>query len=548
MALLTAMVLLTWAVMGALTWQGWRLWRQYDATIPRSLALTTLARQVQQLDQALTLSAQLAVVSRDKGWLKHHTQQAAKLESALAETARLSTSPTTREATARIRAANATIFALETRSMRLSAAGNQAEAQAILNGPTYQRLEADYDANLRILLDDIAQTLTSTLAALQRLAAGMASTLLLAALGLGGSWLALRYLFGRYQRDRQEALDALHDSHARIEAILASMAEGVLLLDHDGRVMIANNSAVRLLGNPVDAKVRALRLPDVVAEERDLRLEARDDHDHPRVLRMNRAPLPPFGSVMTLRDTTAEEAGLRARSEFVSMASHELRTPVTIVSGYAELLIQADTLGLGSDKREQILHGILTQARRLTRIVEDLLTVAQLDAGHVTLRPAAFPPVPLINDVLQTMALVAETRGMTLHLETPVIAVPPIVADAELTAEILTNLIDNAIKYSPPQSRITVSLARSGGFAVIRVSDAGPGIAAQDQSRIFDRFSRLLSAQTLRERGTGLGLAIARELAERQGGALVVCSEIGHGATFSLTLPLAPAQDATLAA
>jgi signal transduction histidine kinase len=348
----------------------------------------------------------------------------------------------------------------------------------------------------------------------------------------------VRRLIGRYQQERQETANVLRYSYERMEAILSSMAEGVLLIDRSGHVVMANRSAAKLLGDTPGSKVEDLLPPTTPTPGQDIRLESLDEHGHQQVLRVNRTPLRPLGWVVTFRDATAEEASQRARSEFVSLASHELRTPITIVSGYVELLLQAEAIGLGHEKQDQILHCIQNQSRRLARIVDDLLKVSRMVAGRMAIRPAAVQLGTVVDEVVGTLALQAEAKGMIIDRDVPAEPLPPVFADADLVVEVLTNLIDNAIKYSPPGTHITVSLATSGRYARLGVTDAGPGIAPAEQSRIFDRFYRVASLETLRERGTGLGLAISRQLTELQGGSLVVCSQSGQGATFSLTLPL----------
>jgi signal transduction histidine kinase len=537
MTLLTAMVVLTVVVLSALTWQGIQLWREYDRTVTHSVQLSALAQQVRRIDQALTLSTHLAIVTRSPVWMQRHRELGRELDGVLAQTAKVSASSETRSATAQLTAANRAIFQLETQAIDLAQTGQTVEAQAILQGETYEHLEKEHAASVALLLADVDYSIRERLDHTRKLAAWLAASLLLAVGGLGGSWIGLRRLFGRYQLEIREAAAALRHAYDRMEAILATMGEGVLLVDSHDEVVVANCSAERMLGEPLTDRVRDV-LPALVGPEQDVRVEHPDWQGRTQVLRVNRTPLPPLGWVVTLRDATLEEASLRARSEFISMASHELRTPITIISGYAEILLQAESMGFSHAKQEQILDGILAQVRRLTRIVDDLLKISRLDAGHVAMRPGPVHLETVTDEVLGLLALPAESKGIVLVRDETPAELPAVFADAALVGEILTNLVDNAIKYSPTQTTVQVSFGQGGGYATVRVSDTGLGIAVDEQERIFDRFYRVASPETLRERGTGLGLAISRDLAEMQDGALLVCSEPGLGATFCLTLPL----------
>jgi signal transduction histidine kinase len=227
------------------------------------------------------------------------------------------------------------------------------------------------------------------------------------------------------------------------------------------------------------------------------------------------------------------EAGFQAQRQFVADAAHELRTPLTAIAGLIELLL----LGADNEDRAARRRTLLMVDRdlaRLTRLVNDLLALSRRDLAI----PHEHRPIDLAAltaDVQQLTAEVAPDRDVTLvRPPMPVM----VVGDADLLRQVLLNLADNARRYTPERGAIRFSVARCGRTAVVEVTDTGPGIAATDLPRIFDRFYRGDRARARGSGGSGLGLAIARAIAEAHGGRLTATSRPGHGATFTLTVPL----------
>jgi two-component system phosphate regulon sensor histidine kinase PhoR len=226
----------------------------------------------------------------------------------------------------------------------------------------------------------------------------------------------------------------------------------------------------------------------------------------------------------------------RARSDFVATASHELRTPLAAVLGAVKTLRRHDVT-IDPDQREQLMDMIDSEAERLSGIVSQILLAGQLDAGRVVTAVEHFDPVELTRSVVDS-AEVHLPAGVALH----VLAdedMPPVAGDANQLRQVLANLLDNAIKYSPQGGNVELRLNRNGQYVAIAVVDCGLGIPQDEHDRIFEKFYRLDPALTRGVNGTGLGLYISKELVERMRGRISVRSEFGRGSTFIVEVPLA---------
>ncbi|MFL5898872.1 MAG: sensor histidine kinase [Solirubrobacterales bacterium] len=227
----------------------------------------------------------------------------------------------------------------------------------------------------------------------------------------------------------------------------------------------------------------------------------------------------------------------RLKDEFVLTASHELRSPLTSVQGFAELLmLDADSLSPGQRETVEI---ILDNCRHLVRLLNDLLDLARSDAGRLAIRPQPTEVAPLIEDVVRTMRAQTEAASQILSEDVEA-GLPLINVEPDRIRQILVNLLTNAHEYSPEGASIGIAAARIGGGEVeISVSDTGPGIPADQLERIFDRFTRGEAGLTQRVGGTGLGLAISKSLVELHRGSISAESTVGEGSTFRVRLPIA---------
>jgi signal transduction histidine kinase len=226
----------------------------------------------------------------------------------------------------------------------------------------------------------------------------------------------------------------------------------------------------------------------------------------------------------------------RLKDEFVLTASHELRSPLTSVQGFAELLmLERDSL---TPRQLETVEVILDNCRHLVRLLNDLLDLARSDAGRLAIRPQPTEIAPLIDDVVRTMRAQTETAnqalGEDLQPDLPLVNVEP-----DRIRQILVNLLTNAHEYCPEGASIEVSAAAVGAELEIAVSDNGPGIPEEQLERIFERFTRGDAGLTQRVGGTGLGLAISKSLVELHGGSIAAASKVGQGSTFSFRLPIA---------
>jgi two-component system phosphate regulon sensor histidine kinase PhoR len=242
------------------------------------------------------------------------------------------------------------------------------------------------------------------------------------------------------------------------------------------------------------------------------------------------------GTVFTFRDLTEERRLEQLKSEFVATASHELRTPLAAVYG-AAMTLRRDDLELGDERQRMLLTLVAEESDRLARIVNDILWASRVDTGELDVELAPVDAAAVARRVLDAAA-VHLPEGIDLSLAADG-GLPPVAADDGKLSQVLTNLVDNAIKYSPDGGPIDVSLAARDGLMLIEVRDEGLGIPAHELDRIFEKFYRLDPNLTRGVGGTGLGLYICRALVERMHGRILVTSEEGGGSTFGVELRLA---------
>jgi two-component system phosphate regulon sensor histidine kinase PhoR len=342
-------------------------------------------------------------------------------------------------------------------------------------------------------------------------------------------------------------LRELTEERDRLSAILAGMAEGVLVVDAAGEVVLANPAAETILGPSLVGK----RLADAVTSPA-LRAVIEDaagtgqPHETeveagPRAIALYVRPLAARGGglVTVLRDMTRLRKLLVVRRDFVANVSHELRTPVTAIQGYAETLLRGP---VDEPTRKQFLEIIHRHARRLGALVEGLLTLSELEARPPEQAVRERVEVPAIADhvraTLRERAAQRETR-VDVDMAADVIAR----GDPVAVEQVIENLVDNAIKYGKDGGgQVRVVGRRRANRVLLEVTDDGPGIDAEHLPRLFERFYRVDAGRSRERGGTGLGLAIVKHLVESMGGAVEVDSEVGRGTTFRVEWP---AWDAT---
>jgi DNA-binding response OmpR family regulator/nitrogen-specific signal transduction histidine kinase len=243
-----------------------------------------------------------------------------------------------------------------------------------------------------------------------------------------------------------------------------------------------------------------------------------------------------LGVVTVLRDITKEVESDRAKSEFVSTVSHELRTPMTAIKGYTDLL-HAGAVGSINKEQKRFLGIIRSNADRLTALINDLLDISRMDAGRVRFEPQPMQVGEVVSDVVNALAVQADTKQQTLTYEV-VGGLPDVVGDRDRLNQVVTNLVGNAIRYTPEGGEVEVHVYPVEGAVRVDVRDTGIGIAPDDLGHIFERFYRSDHPLVQETSGTGLGLSISKMFVEMHGGRVWVESELGKGSTFTFILPV----------
>jgi two-component system, OmpR family, phosphate regulon sensor histidine kinase PhoR len=348
-------------------------------------------------------------------------------------------------------------------------------------------------------------------------------------------------------RELAMRVSELAQDRARTDAILGGMVEGVLVVDAQGRVQLVNRAARALLGlddsgigghylELVRHPATAALITDTLAGGRPVSLEfAPARTPGRRIVARAAAVSSPSGSgaVLVLHDITDLRKADQVRRDFVANVSHELRTPLTAIRGYVEALTDEPA---GSADRGRFLEVIARQVSRMERLVKDLLRLAALDARQEPVERADCPLQPLVAGAVADLATVIEARRQRVD-----IVVSPEVAlirtDAAKLQDVLRNLIENAVNYSPEGCRIEVAARAADGRCLVTVSDEGPGIPEPDLERVFERFYRVDKARSRESGGTGLGLSIVKHLVVLLGGRVWASNRPGGGAVLSVTLP-----------
>ncbi len=340
-----------------------------------------------------------------------------------------------------------------------------------------------------------------------------------------------------------EALSTRVAAHAAedalVNATLEALHEGVVAVDARANVVRVNETARRLLGTrdplpfasdllPRDRALREAMSAALAGVPTDLVETTLGD----RTLALAARPLAQGGAVLAVLDLTAQRRLETIRRDFVANVSHELKTPLTVVSGFADTLLDPD---LPPSIRLQFAETIRAHAQRMQRIVDDLLDLSRIESGGWIPNPTELDLAALAPDAVQVAAEKADRQGVTLD-----IAVEPgaelVWADATAMRQILSNLADNAVRHTT-SGRITVFAERSDGGVLVGVRDTGSGIPPEHLGRIFERFYRVDPGRSREQGGTGLGLAIVRHLVESHGGRVLAESVVGAGTTISCWFP-----------
>jgi two-component system phosphate regulon sensor histidine kinase PhoR len=347
-------------------------------------------------------------------------------------------------------------------------------------------------------------------------------------------------------REKQSQTEARQK--AQQEALFNSMAEGVLLLDARGQIQLANRAVISIFGLSADIRSRtlieALRLKELceVMEMLDggrrvIEKEFRLSMPSERWLMVNGAAVRDGagerqGTVLVFHDLTRQKQLENSRTEFVANVSHELRTPLSLIQGYVETL-----LGGAKDNPEvagRFLKTIERNTERLRFLIEDLLVISELESGRVQLNVQSVSFRSLVAKVFEDLKSPAEAKSIRLVDASPELSIN---ADPGRLEQVLSNLVDNGLKYGRNGGEIVVNARLIPGWFEASVTDDGPGIPAEALERIFERFFRVDKARSREQGGTGLGLSIVKHIVQTHGGRVWATSQLGQGAKFFFTLP-----------
>ena len=351
--------------------------------------------------------------------------------------------------------------------------------------------------------------------------------------------------FNHMSRVLQNTLSEVENERNKLSTLFLHMTDGVAAFSPDGLLIHYNPAAVQMLGRNLDPSVNfnelfgevadlkevlALRRPNSIGAE----MQSRDAD-----LELQMAPFSgesaTGGVLVVIHDVTEQHKAAETQREFVANVSHELRTPLTNVKSYAETL-QDSGDELPEELKQNFLGVIVSETDRMTRIVQDLLTLSRLDFGKMEMNLARFSFAQAVQDVYEATKMEAERHGHTMEVE-----ISPdtgdVYGDQGRIEQVIINIVSNAIKYTPDGGRIELTAGNLETDVFVRVQDNGIGIPEKDLPRLFERFYRVDKARSRESGGTGLGLSIAKQILEQQKGRIEIESEYGKGTLVTITLP-----------
>ena len=353
--------------------------------------------------------------------------------------------------------------------------------------------------------------------------------------------------FNNMSKVLRDTLSEVESERNKLSTLFLHMTDGVVAFGADGAVIHWNPAAVRMLGRNIDGSCRFEELFGAEADftfllslQKPQYAEA-EKHAGDRDLELFLAPFSTegvAGGVMAvIHDVTEQRKSEQTRREFVANVSHELRTPLTNIKSYAETLSSAAS-EMPPELQKNFLDVITSEADRMTRIVQDLLTLSKFDYGKMEMNISRFSLLETLRDAVRAVSLNAKNHGHTLTLDLPE-TLPEVNGDRERIEQVILNILSNAIKYTPDGGRLDISAGTGGSHVWIRVADNGIGIPEKDLPRLFERFYRVDKARSRESGGTGLGLSIAREILTQHKGDIRIDSALGEGTTVTITLPTA---------
>ncbi len=377
----------------------------------------------------------------------------------------------------------------------------------------------------------------------------------------------------KLEKDVEEKTEELQRSKVHTETIIENLTSGLIEYDSDFTIMRINRTAENILGVKREKVIGKKITPKDISNKKlkslaEISYPALSEKTHKvkktasgvldefvgvneitihypieRELQVVTAPIisPGFGThrgfIKVFRDITREKVISRSKSEFISIAAHQLRTPLSAVKWAMRLIIDGDLGDLLPEQLKLIKRGYDTNEKMIL-LVNDLLNVARIEDGRFGYEFKKADFIKTVEEVISNVSILAKERNITLEFEKPKEYLDPFVFDANKMPLALQNLIDNAIKYTPPGGNVKVSIEKKGKYIEIRVKDSGVGIPNDQRKRLFSKFFRARNVLRMQTAGSGLGLFIVKNIITRHGGKIDVKSKEGEGSTFYFTLPI----------
>lgn len=363
---------------------------------------------------------------------------------------------------------------------------------------------------------------------------------------------------GEFAKNYNEMIKSLYNTFDELEyknlqlrSILKSISNGILAIDIEGNILLINDEAKKMINCPKEVMVEGRNISFAIRNNlilKQIMMFMGSKVNEKTIINMEdgrflRIKLDPvylqnnksivIGSIVNIEDISERVRAENMRKDFVANVSHELKTPLTSISGFAETLKLNENID--KETRNRFLTIIDGEANRLRRLIEDILTLSFIENDKKEEKEAInlYSVYRRVEDMLM---ISARTKNISLNCDADEII--KIAANADYVKQIILNLVDNAIKYTPENGNVNVKIFADKDDAVIKVSDTGMGIPKEDQARIFERFYRVDKARSREIGGTGLGLAITKHIAMNLGGTISVESELEKGSTFTVRIPI----------
>lgn len=359
--------------------------------------------------------------------------------------------------------------------------------------------------------------------------------------------------YNKMLKDKYKTFEEVEYKNMQLRSILKSISHGIIAIDVEGNILLINNEAKRIIECPNDVKVEGRNINFAVKNEKILKqiIKFMGSKEHkkkeiklegyrfcsikldPVYLQNNKSII--IGSIVNIEDITERVRLENMRSDFVANVSHELKTPLTSISGFAETLKMNEDMD--PETRKRFLDIIDGEANRLRRLINDILTLSFIENAEQSSNEEVVNIYDVYKRVEAMVKNNADTKNISIFCECSSDDIS-ISANRDYIKQIMLNLVDNAVKYTPSDGKVNVSIFKDGGNIVIKIKDNGMGIPEEDIDRIFERFYRVDKARSREIGGTGLGLAIVKHIVIQLQGTINVESKVNEGSTFTVKLPI----------